>query len=54
MRYKRAVEKLRLLAEGCEEIGSWPSRDEPYLVEMYAFGAVLEGPTRWMRCRWPG
>jgi hypothetical protein len=31
------------LAEGCEEIRSWPSRDKPYLVEMYAFGAVLEG-----------
>ncbi|TVZ06419.1 hypothetical protein EAS64_03075 [Trebonia kvetii] len=43
MRYKRAVEKLRLLAEGCEEIGFWPPWDEPYLLEMYAFGAVLEG-----------
>lgn len=43
MRYKRAVEKLRLLAEGCEEIGSWPPWDEPYLVEVYAFGGVLEG-----------
>jgi hypothetical protein len=43
MRYKRAVEKLRLLAEGCEEIRSWPPWDEPYLVEMYTFGAVLEG-----------
>jgi hypothetical protein len=43
MRYKRAVEKLRLLAEGCREIGSWPPWDDPYLVEMYAFGAVLEG-----------
>ena len=43
MRYKRAVEKLGLLAEGCEEIGYWPPWDEPYLVEMYAFGPVLEG-----------
>ena len=43
MRYQRATEKLRLLAEGCEEIGSWPPWDEPYLVEMYAFGPVLEG-----------
>jgi hypothetical protein len=42
MRYKRAVEKLRLLAEGCGEIGSWPPWGDPYLVEMYAFGAVLE------------
>jgi hypothetical protein len=43
MRYKRAVEKLRLLAEGCAEIGFWPPWDEPYLVEMYAFGDVLQG-----------
>lgn len=43
MRYERAVEKLRFLTDGCEEIGSWPSRDKPYLVEMYAFGVVLEG-----------
>ena len=44
MRYQRAAEKLRLLAEGCEEIGySGPPWDEPYLVEMYAFGPVLEG-----------
>jgi len=43
MRYKRAVEKLGLLAEGCAEIGSWPSSDEPYLVEMWAFGGILEG-----------
>lgn len=43
MRYKRAVEKLRLLAEGCERYGPWPSREESFLVEMYAFGDVLEG-----------
>jgi hypothetical protein len=43
MRYKRAVEKLRLLAEGCQEIGDWPPWGEPYLVEMYTFGAVLDG-----------
>jgi hypothetical protein len=43
MRYRRAVEKLRLLAEACEQNGSWPSRAESYLVEMYAFGGVLEG-----------
>lgn len=43
MRYKRAVEKLRLLAEGCERIGNWPPWDEPFLVEMHAFGEVLEG-----------
>jgi hypothetical protein len=43
MRYKRAVEKLRILAEACEEIGNWPPWDEPYLVAMYAFGDVLDG-----------
>lgn len=43
MRYGRAIEKLRLLAEGCQEIGGWPPDDEPYLVAMYAFGDVLEG-----------
>jgi hypothetical protein len=43
MRYARAVEKLRLLAEACERSGAWPARDESFLVEMYAFGDVLEG-----------
>ena len=43
MRHKRAVEKLRLLAEGCEEIRHWPPEDELYLVAMYALGDVLEG-----------
>jgi hypothetical protein len=43
MRYKRAVEKLQLLAEGCERIGKWPHWDDPFLVEMYAFGDVLDG-----------
>jgi hypothetical protein len=43
MRYRRAVEKLRLLAEGCQEIGFYPPWDEPYLVAMYTFGDVLEG-----------
>jgi hypothetical protein len=43
MRYRRAVEKLRLLAEGCERVGDWPPEDEPFLVSMYAFGDVLEG-----------
>jgi len=41
MRHKRAVEKLRLLAEGCEEIRHWPPEDELYLVAMYALGDVL-------------
>ena len=43
MRYKRAVEKLRLLAEECKRVGDWPPEDEPFLVSMYAFGDVLEG-----------
>jgi hypothetical protein len=43
MRYRRAVEKPRLLAEGCERVGDWPPEDEPFLVSMYAFGDVLEG-----------
>jgi len=43
MRYRRAVEKLRLLADECEKIGFYPSWDEPFLVSFYAFGDVLEG-----------
>lgn len=43
MRYARAVEKLRLLAAGCERMKAWPPDFDPWLVEMYAFGAVLEG-----------
>jgi hypothetical protein len=43
MRYRRAVEKLRLLADECEKIGSYPPWDEPFLVSFYAFGDVLEG-----------
>jgi hypothetical protein len=43
MRYKRAVEKLMLLAKECQKIGGWPADDEPYLVAMYAFGDLLEG-----------
>ena len=43
MRYIRAVQKLRLLAEECERAGHWPPEEEPFLVSMYAFGDVLEG-----------
>jgi hypothetical protein len=43
MRYARAVGKLRELAEECERLGTFPSRGESFLVEMYAFGEVLEG-----------
>jgi hypothetical protein len=43
MRYKRAVEKLRLLAEGCERMKDWPPDFDPWLVAMYTFGPVLDG-----------
>jgi hypothetical protein len=42
MRYRRAVEKLRTLAEACESVKAWPPED-PFLLEAYAFGDVLEG-----------
>jgi hypothetical protein len=42
MRYRRAVEKLRTLAEACESVKSWPPGD-PFLLEAYVFGDVLEG-----------
>lgn len=43
MRYRRAVEKLRLLAEACEEIKNWPPDEDPFLLEAYVFGDVLSG-----------
>lgn len=42
MRYQRAVEKLRILAQGCEEIKNWPPGD-PFLLEAHVFGEVLRG-----------
>src|SRR5262249_33379981 len=42
MRYRRAVEKLRTLAEACESVKNWPPED-PFLLEAYVFGDVLEG-----------
>jgi hypothetical protein len=41
-RYRRAVEKLRTLAEACESVKNWPPED-PFLLEAYVFGDVLEG-----------
>lgn len=41
MRYRRAVEKLRVLAEACESVRNWPPED-PFLLEAYVFRAVLE------------
>jgi hypothetical protein len=43
VRYKRAVEKLRLLAEECQMVCRSMPWDEPFLVSVYAFGDVLEG-----------
>lgn len=42
MRYRRAVEKLRILAGACERLKIWPV-EEQLLQEAYVFGAVLEG-----------
>ena len=42
VRYRRAVEKLRLLADACQ----WTTRlpiEEPFLREAYVFGDVLDG-----------
>jgi hypothetical protein len=42
MRYERAVEKLRMLAQACESAKNWPP-EERFLLEAYAFGDVLRG-----------
>ncbi|GAA1018792.1 hypothetical protein Aple_026060 [Acrocarpospora pleiomorpha] len=42
MRYRRAVEKLQILAEACEHTKRLPS-EEPFLREAYVFGDVLAG-----------
>ncbi len=42
MRYRRAIEKLRILAEACESARKWPL-DDPFLREAYVFGEVLKG-----------
>jgi hypothetical protein len=43
MRYKRAVEKLRILAETCERVKIFWFDTEPFLKALYAFGEVLDG-----------
>ena len=43
MRYKRAVEKLRILAETCERVKMFWFDTEPFLKAVYAFGEVLGG-----------
>jgi hypothetical protein len=42
MRYERAVQKLRILADACQHTVNWPP-GEPFLREAYVFGEVLEG-----------
>jgi hypothetical protein len=42
MRYGRAVQKLRILADACQHTVNWPP-GEPFLREAYVFGEVLEG-----------
>lgn len=42
MRYRRAVEKLRLLADACQSTTRLPL-EEPFLREAYVFGEVLDG-----------
>lgn len=42
MRYRRAIEKLRLLAAACQSTTRLPV-DEPFLHEAYVFGDVLDG-----------
>ena len=42
MRYRRAVEKIRILAEACRDFKRFPS-EEPFLLEAYVFGDVLRG-----------
>ncbi|MFD0467692.1 hypothetical protein ACFQ0B_04765 [Nonomuraea thailandensis] len=45
MRYARAVERLRMLAEACEQTRRLPAV-EPFLREAHVFGALTEGRTR--------
>ncbi|MEV0623237.1 hypothetical protein AB0I81_58675 [Nonomuraea sp. NPDC050404] len=42
MRYQRAVERLRMLAEACEQTRRVPV-DEPFLREAYVFGDLTAG-----------
>ena len=42
MHYQRAVQKLRMLAEGCQEVKNWQP-GEPFLLEAHVFGEVLQG-----------
>jgi hypothetical protein len=50
MRYRRAVEKVRELADACQSTTRLPV-DEPFLCEAYVFGDVVAGadPIEWVR-----
>ena len=43
MRYERAVEKLRILAEACEHVKPFWFDTEPFLKAVYACGEVVDG-----------
>lgn len=43
MRYKRGVEKLRILAGTCERVKMFRFDTEPFLKAVYAFGEVADG-----------
>ena len=43
MKYRRAVEKLRILAETCERVKTFWFDTEPFLKAVYAFGEVTDG-----------
>jgi hypothetical protein len=43
MRYARAVEKIRILAEACEDVTKRLPVEEPFVREAYVFGDVLRG-----------
>ncbi len=43
MRYKRAVEKLRVLAGACDRVKMFWFDTEPFLKAVYAFGEVVDG-----------
>jgi hypothetical protein len=43
MKYRRAVEKLRILAETCEHVKTFWFDTEPFLKAVYAFGEVTDG-----------
>ncbi|WP_181449391.1 DUF7711 family protein, partial [Nonomuraea aridisoli] len=42
VRYRRAVERLRMLARACEQTRRVPV-DEPFLREAYVFGSLVDG-----------